>query len=65
MDLKKRKKLSVNCTAQKINAEEDNKLIKQDNLFFIIYSLIEAGIEFVYRLRYFLWKKAALERTIL
>lgn len=35
------------------------------NLFLVIYSLIDAGISFVYIRKYFLWKKAAFESTIL
>lgn len=39
------------------------KMVK--NLFLVTYSLIDAGISFVYRMKYFLWKKAAFESTIL
>lgn len=35
------------------------------NLFSVTNSLIDVGISFVYRRRYFLWKKEAFESTIL
>lgn len=42
------------------------RLIKwKNNLFLVTYSLIDACISFVYTLKYFLWKKAAFESTIL
>ena len=40
-------------------------IIWKNNLFLVTYSLIDAGISFVYILKYFLWKKAAFESTIL
>ena len=35
------------------------------DLYLVVNSLIEAGISFVYRLKYFLWKKDAFDSTIL
>ena len=59
--------LLVHETSQRmdiLSTKQGEKKVSND-LFLVTKSLIDAGISFVYTLKYFLWKKAAFESTIL